>query len=139
MKEKIQKIASEFLAESSSYLVEVREKSDRIVVVLDGFSGVDIRTCSRLSRHINRLAEEDAEIGEYAIEVTSAGVGSDLSTLNQLKANVGRLVNCKTQQSEHLTGRLIGVDSQYIYLSDNKNITEQKQSEIKSIKVEIEF
>ena len=139
MKDKIHKIVQEFIKDSSSFLVEVKDKSDRIVIVLDGFNGVDIRMCSRLARHINRLAEEDTEIGNYAIEVTSAGIGADINNTVQLKSNVGRLVNLKTESLEELQGRLIGADDEFVFLMNEKQFTQFKQADIKSIKVEIEF
>lgn len=139
MKDKIQNIAQEFINGSSSFLVEVKEKSDRIVVVLDGYNGVDIRMCSRLSRHINRIAEEDAEIAKYGIEVTSVGIGADINNVKQLKANVGRLVSLKKQNSEELQGRLIGADDEFVFLIKEKQLIPYKQADIKSIKVEIEF
>lgn len=139
MQEKIGHIAREFLQETSCFLVEVQEKNDRITVLLGGFNGVDIRFCSRLARHINRLSEEDTEIGKYAIEVSSVGVGSDINQPNQLKANVGRLVKYKDNEHNSYEGRLIAANNEAVCISDKKEIKWLSRQEINSIKVEIEF
>ncbi|MFY0675400.1 MAG: hypothetical protein JXQ87_18535 [Bacteroidia bacterium] len=139
MKEKLEDITHEFLNGTSCFLVEVQESNDRIKVVLDGFNGVDIRLCSKLARHINRLAEEDESIGEYNIEVTSAGVGAEINSTNQLKSNVGRLVKIKDQNFNSSTGRLIAVDEEKICVIDEKTQIWNSKEDINSIKVEIEF
>ncbi|MGB0429283.1 MAG: ribosome maturation factor RimP [Bacteroidia bacterium] len=139
MQLKLAKIANEFLEDTSCFLVEVQEKNDRIKVILDGYNGVDIRLCSRLARHINRLAEEDETIGEFDIEVTSAGVGADINTTNQLKSNVGRLIKLKDIELNLFSGRLIAVDDKRLCITENKALKWFSKTEINSVKVEIEF
>ena len=139
MKEKLEDITHEFLNDTPCFLVEVQESSDRIKVVLDGYNGVDIRLCSKLARHINRLSEEDESIGEFNIEVTSAGVGAEINTTNQLKSNVGRLVKVKEHNFNTTTGRLIAADNRKVCVIDVKEQIWYKKEDINSIKVEIEF
>jgi ribosome maturation factor RimP len=139
VKEKLEDITHEFLNDTSCFLVEVQESSDRIKVVLDGFNGVDIRLCSKLARHINRLAEEDESIGDFNIEVTSAGVGAEINSTNQLRSNVGRLVKIKDQNFNTTTGRLIAVEDSKICITEEKKQIWFNKEDINSIKVEIEF
>ncbi len=139
MQLKLAQIANEFLEDTSCFLVEVQERNDRIKVILDGYNGVDIQLCSRLARYINRLGEEDASIGEYNIEVTSAGVGAEINTTKQLKSNVGRLVKIKNHEHQSYTGRLIAADNEKLCLIEDKVTNWFNTEEINSVKVEIEF
>lgn len=139
MKDKIAHIVDSFLTDSSYFLVEVRIVNETITVYLDGFNGIDVRQCSKVARHINAVAEDDEEMAQFFMEVTSCGIGYDINNHKQLLANVGRIVGITTSNSSNIEGRLVGVDEAYVYLKREKELTGVLQKEIEKAAVEIEF
>lgn len=110
-----------------------------ITILLDGLNGIDVRQCSRVSRYLNRMAEEDEELGNYQIEVTSCGIGYNIANERQLKSNVGRLVRLHLSQDQEVVGRLAGFGQEMVFLKEDKNMLVVAESEIEKATVEIEF
>ncbi|MBI3141272.1 MAG: hypothetical protein HYZ16_00440 [Bacteroidetes bacterium] len=135
----IEHIVNDFLAGSSVFLVTYKKSADKLRVVLDGFSGVDIETCTKLSRHLQYQIDQGL-LENISIEVTSFGIGSFLMNTNQIKANVGRKVvlSTDTDGSMETNYRLAGVDGRYAYLLQGRNLEPHALEGLK-IKVEVEF
>lgn len=115
------------------------EKESRITILLDGYNGLEVQVCSRLSRFIQRKGEDDAEIGLYSYEVSSPGVGKNINNDQQLKANVGRLVRTKEFDQTTRTGKMIGMSSKKVFLKKEKEVVGILRENIDEVKVEIEI
>lgn len=139
MKKKIQKIVEEFLDDKPFFLVSIKEQGDRMTVLIDGYNGLNVSVCSRLSRFIQRKGEEDASIGDYSYEVSSPGIGCDINNQDQLKANVGRLVKLKRIDGIGHIGKMIGTSPENLYIKDQKEIIAIDQSIVEEVKVQVEI
>ena len=81
-KEIIQTLTEEWLQGNEYFLVDVNfAADDRIVIEIDHADGVWIEDCAELSRFLQeRLGDE---LGEYELEVGSAGLGQPFATLSR--------------------------------------------------------
>lgn len=136
---KIEEIVNEFLEGKPYFLVSLTEKETKITVLIDGYNGLEVSVCSKLSRFIQRKGEEDEQIGLYSYEVSSPGVGKNINNTLQLKSNVGRLVKAKEFDLTATTGKMIGVSDQKIFLKREKEVINIMRENIDEIKVEIEI
>lgn len=136
---KISEIVNEFLEGKPYFMVSLTEKDSRITILLDGYNGLEVKTCSRLSRFIQRKGEEDEEIGSYSFEVSSPGVGKNINNSPQLKGNVGRLIRTKEFDQTTRTGKMIGISSKKVFLKNEKEVMSVMRDNIDEVKVEIEI
>ncbi|TDM00049.1 MAG: ribosome assembly cofactor RimP [Flavobacteriaceae bacterium] len=143
MKKRAEELLHEVLAENPHlFLVDFKvDLSGKISVTIDGDSGVKVKDCVTVSRHIeHNLLEEDPEM-EFSLDVFSAGVGSPLVLPRQFKNNVGRELKVITNQGEEFLGTLTGADETQIELSwsqkEPKEIGKGKILVEKSINIEL--
>lgn len=72
-KDSIYQTVENFLSSSDCYPVDVKITGDnRILIEIDSFDGVSVDDCVALNKHIEAQFEE--EIGDYELEVSSAGL-----------------------------------------------------------------
>ena len=102
----------EYFQDTDLFLVEVRElPKDRIQVVVDSDSGLNIDTCAKISRYLESHLEQEGLVREhYNLEVSSPGVGKPLQMLRQYRNNVGRRVEVRLDDERKVSGRLKAVD-----------------------------
>lgn len=124
IKQTVTDLAISCLDTDSIFLVDVKvSPADKglIRVLLDGDNGVTIEDCSKLSRKLgNILEEEDLIEGSYTLEVSSAGVGQPLMMLRQYKKNVDRLLKVTTKEGQTIKGVLKEVTETGITLDTSK-------------------
>ena len=136
---KIEEIVKEFLEGKPYFLVSLTEKESRIIVLIDGYNGLEVSVCSKLSRFIKRKGEDDEQISQFSYEVSSPGVGKNINNTLQLKSNVGRLVKAKEFDLTMSTGRMIGISDQKLFLKRDKEVIDILRENIDEVKVEIEI
>ncbi len=118
-KEHLTTIVEAYLEGSDQFLVEVRvTPSNKLMVFLDGDSGVSIGDCSRLSRHIEAALDREAE--DFELEVSSVGVGYPLQLIRQYRNNIGRRLMVVNHEGEKVKGRLAEVSEDGIMLEKDK-------------------
>ncbi len=96
-KEKVKQLLDEGLEQYPSlFLIDLKiDDSNKIIVTLDGDSGVQLQDCIDISRMVeNNL---DREEQDFALEVASAGVSSPLKLVRQYKKNIGRTLKIRTE------------------------------------------
>ena len=87
----IKTAVNEWLAKGDYYLVDVEmTDDDRIVIEIDHADGVWIEDCADLSRFLQEKLGE--ELGEYELEVGSAGIGQPFKVIEQYRNHVGKEV-----------------------------------------------
>ena len=136
------------------YLVDLEMTADdRIVIEIDHADGVWIEDCADLSRFLQeRLGEE---LGDYELEVGSAGIGQPFKVIQQYRNHVGKDVEVLTADGKKHQGVLKSVsddDSQFVVTVKEKQQVEGKKrpvlvevdktfviSEIKSCKYLLNF
>lgn len=116
-KEKVKSLLDKALEENTQlFLIDLDfSESNKISVILDGDSGVNLQDCINVNKFLDSgLEVEDVE---YSIEVASAGVSSPLKLVRQYKKNIGRTVKVKTISQGDFEASLSDADEQTATLS----------------------
>jgi ribosome maturation factor RimP len=109
-KEIIQTLTEEWLQGNEYFLVDVNfAADDRIVIEIDHADGVWIEDCAELSRFLQeRLGEE---LGEYELEVGSAGLGQPFKVVQQYINHIGDNLEVLQADGKKVQGVLKAVDA----------------------------
>ena len=104
-KQEITDVVNKWLEDKEYFLVDVQISADsRIVVEIDHRDGVWIDDCVNLSRYLEETLGE--RLGDYELEVGSAGLGQPFKVLRQYEAHVGSSVEVCTKDGRKLHGVL---------------------------------
>ena len=105
----VKTVVEEWLSGNDYFLVDVTfTPDDRIVVEIDHADGVWIEDCAELSRFMQeRLGDE---LGEYELEVGSAGIGQPFKVEQQYANHVGKDVEVLDAEGKKVQGVLKQVD-----------------------------
>ncbi len=124
-REIVKKLVDEAIDENEKlFLIDLKISPDnKIVVIVDGDTGVSLKECIRISRHIEHNL--DRETTDFSLEVTSPGATEPLVNKRQYKKNLGRALQVTTEEAT-FEGKLIEID-------DTKIVIEWKTREPKPI------
>ena len=131
-KETLKALTEEWLQGQSGYfLVDIEMcDDDRIVIEIDHADGVWIEDCAALSRFLQEKVGE--EMGDYELEVGSAGLGQPFKVEQQYVNHVGDNVEVIDADGQKLTGVLKAVEGRNFVLStQEKQIPEGKKRPVK--------
>ena len=105
----VKTVVEEWLSGNDYFLVDVTfTPEDRIVVEIDHADGVWIEDCAELSRFMQeRLGEE---LGDYELEVGSAGIGQPFKVEQQYLNHIGKDVEVLDAEGKKVQGVLKQVD-----------------------------
>ena len=109
------------------FLVDIQmDDDDRIVIEIDQADGVWIEDCAELSRFLQeRLGDE---LGEYELEVGSAGLGQPFKVPQQYENHVGDEVEVIDADGKKSTGVLKSVDAPHFVVTvKEKQVPEGKK------------
>ncbi len=108
-KEIIQTLTEEWLQGNDYFLVDINfGADDKIVIEIDHSDGVWIEDCAALSRFLQeRLGDE---LGDYELEVGSAGLGQPFKVEQQYVNHIGDEVEVLDGDGKKLQGILKSVD-----------------------------
>ena len=108
-KETIQALTEEWLQGNDYFLVDILfGTDDRIVIEIDHADGVWIEDCAELSRFLQeRLGDE---LGDYELEVGSAGLGQPFKVAQQYVNHIGDTVEVLDMEGKKVQGVLKSVD-----------------------------
>ena len=96
---------NEWLAKGDYYLVDLEMTADdRIVIEIDHADGVWIEDCADLSRFLQEKIGE--ELGDYELEVGSAGIGQPFKVIQQYRNHVGKDVEVLAGDGKKVQGVL---------------------------------
>ena len=125
----IKTTVEEWLQQGDYYLVDVEMTPDgRIVIEIDHADGVWIEDCADLSRYLQEKLGD--ELGEYELEVGSAGIGQPFKVVQQYRNHVGKEVEVLQQDGKKLQGILMAVSddgTQFTISTKEKQHVEGKQ------------
>ena len=108
-KEIIQTLTEEWLQGNDYFLVDIIFcADDRIVIEIDHADGVWIEDCAELSRFLQEKLGD--ELGEYELEVGSAGLGQPFKVAQQYINHIGDTVEVVDQNGQKVMGTLKSVD-----------------------------
>ena len=101
----IKTAVNEWLAKGDYYLVDVEmTDDDRIVIEIDHADGVWIEDCADLSRFLQEKLGE--ELGDYELEVGSAGIGQPFKVIEQYRNHIGKEVEVLAADGKKVQGIL---------------------------------
>ena len=108
-KETIQTLTEEWLKDNDYFLVDINfGDDDRIVIEIDHADGVWIEDCAALSRFLQeRLGDE---LGDYELEVGSAGLGQPFKVAQQYVNHIGDTVEVLELDGKKVQGVLKSVE-----------------------------
>ena len=108
-KEVVKTFVEEWLQGNDYFLVDIIfGNDDRIVIEIDHADGVWIEDCAELSRFLQEKLGD--ELGDYELEVGSAGIGQPFKVEQQYKNHIGDEVEVLQQDGLKLKGILKAVD-----------------------------
>ncbi|MBQ9357316.1 MAG: ribosome assembly cofactor RimP [Prevotella sp.] len=139
-KDSITALVEEWLAEHGDYfLVDIQmEADDRIVIEIDCADGVWIEDCAALSRFLQEKVGED-EMGQYELEVGSAGLGQPFKVEQQYLNHVGDQVEVISPDGQKTIGTLKQVEGRtFTVATQEKRVPEGKKRPVK-VDVDREF
>jgi ribosome maturation factor RimP len=101
----IEKLVNEKIEGSDIFLVEVKvDTRNNIMVLVDSPAGLSIGQCADISRHIEGALDRDAD--DFALEVSSPGIGQPLKVLPQYTKTIDRPVEVLFTDGKKITGIL---------------------------------
>ena len=125
----VTKAVEEWLQKGDYYLVDVEMTADdRIVIEIDHADGVWIEDCADLSRFLQEKLGD--ELGDYELEVGSAGIGQPFKVVQQYRNHVGKDVEVLTKDGQKVQGILTEVaadDTQFTVTVKEKQHLEGKK------------
>ena len=125
----IKTAVNEWLAKGDYYLVDLEMTADdRIVIEIDHADGVWIEDCADLSRFLQEKLGE--ELGDYELEVGSAGIGQPFKVVQQYRNHIGKDVEVLTSDGKKYQGVLkevSGDDIQFVVTVKEKQQVEGKK------------
>ena len=114
-KEQVTALVEEKIAGTDLFIVEVNVKpGNKIEVFIDRDSGLALEDCLKVSRHIE--GNLDREVEDYALDVSSPGVGRPLKLKRQYFKNIGRNVEIKLTDGSKIEGTLAAADDEKIII-----------------------
>ena len=120
---------SEWLEKGDYYLVDLEMTADdRIVIEIDHADGVWIEDCADLSRFLQEKLGE--ELGDYELEVGSAGIGQPFKVIQQYRNHVGKDVEVLAGDGKKVQGVLKEVSddgTQFVVTVKEKQQVEGKK------------
>lgn len=148
IKERVIKHLETLIADTSLFVVGVTVSESKIrrkvSVFLDSDQGITIEECSKVSRELGNLLEEEIE-DAFTLEVSSPGADSPLLSVRQYAKNIGRTLKVLKKDLSELKGKLLEVSEESIVIETEAKkkikpevITVQLE-EIKEAKVVISF
>ncbi len=135
-KEKVNVLVEEWLQQKGDYfLVDIEmANDDRIVIEIDHADGVWIEDCAELSRFLQEQLGD--ELGDYELEVGSAGIGQPFKVEQQYVNHVGDNVEVVDAEGKKTAGVLKQVDGRlFTVTTQEKQIPEGKK---RPVKVEVD-
>ena len=127
-KETLKTLTEEWLQGQSGYfLVDIEMcDDDRIVIEIDHADGVWIEDCAELSRYLQEKLGE--ELGDYELEVGSAGLGQPFKVEQQYKNHIGDEVEVLGKDGKKMQGLLKEVNGrEFVVTVKEKQTVEGKK------------
>lgn len=131
-RERLQTLVEEWLRKGDYFLVDIQMDGgdDRIVIEIDHADGVWIEDCASLSRFLQEQIGD--ELGDYELEVGSAGLGQPFKVEQQYVNHVGDQVEVVDSENKKTVGTLKEVDGRhFVVTTQEKQVPEGKKRPVK--------
>ena len=97
----IKSLVEEELQDSPYFLVDIvgGDRSRKIRVLIDGDEGVTVDQCSKVSRSVSKVVDEETfEADPFILEVSSPGADEPLINKRQYNKHIGRKLDVETAE-----------------------------------------
>ncbi|MBR9861764.1 ribosome maturation factor RimP [bacterium] len=134
----IEEIIREELTDSEHFIVSIKsnETETDIKFYIDGYNGVGIATCAKLSRAVSReLDERGIDPDNLKYEISSPGADKPLTDLRQYHQHIGRDLEVTLKNDTKVDGELAEVKEDEIVLKVAKD-KKKKNIENKTLRFE---
>jgi len=135
--ERIKNIVEEVCRENGVDLVEIRfthiPGRSRLEIFIDKLGGVDVEECKRVSEKVEFYLDLEPDLikGRYFLIVSSPGVDRPLKTRKDFMRKQGLEIDLFLKDGSIITGKIKGVDKDFLYLQKEGSIKKVKLNEIK--------
>jgi ribosome maturation factor RimP len=115
-KDTLRTLVEGWLNKGDYFLVDIiMDADDRIVIEIDHADGVWIEDCAELSRYLQEQLGD--ELGDYELEVGSAGIGQPFKVEQQYKNHIGDEVEVLDAEGKKVQGTLKEVNGREFVLT----------------------
>jgi len=136
-KDTIKTWVEEWLQRGDYFLVDIMMDGDRIAIEIDHADGVWIEDCADLSRFLQEKGGD--ELGEYELEVGSAGIGQPFKVEQQYRNHVGDEVEVVAADGKKFTGILKSVDGRQFEVTVKEKQTPEGKKRPVLVEVDKQF
>jgi len=128
----IWKIAETHLTDPGQFVVDVvvsaRKGPKKVLVILDGDTGISIDDCADISRAVSKVLDEAGYFEDnYTLEVSTPGVDHPLKFARQYAKHVGRRLKVKVAERT-VEGKLESVTAEAIVLGEETGTGKKKET-----------
>jgi len=125
------------LQKGDYFLVDVEMSADdRIVIEIDHADGVWIEDCADLSRHLQEVLGE--ELGDYELEVGSAGIGQPFKVIQQYRNHIGKEVEVLQKNGQKVQGVLKEVSDDEAHFTVTVKEKQQVEGKKRPVLVDVD-
>ena len=115
-KDTLRTLVEGWLNKGDYFLVDIiMDADDRIVIEIDHADGVWIEDCAELSRYLQEQLGD--ALGDYELEVGSAGIGQPFKVEQQYKNHIGDEVEVLDAEGKKVQGTLKEVNGREFVLT----------------------
>ena len=108
-KDDVLSIIKDKVEADGNFVVEVSvSPSNEIRIVVDGEKGIPISYCEELDALVETSLDRDKE--DYSLEVSSAGICTELKVFGQFRKNIGNRVEVTMPNGAWVRGVLVDAD-----------------------------
>ncbi|MDP9048658.1 MAG: ribosome assembly cofactor RimP [Bacteroidota bacterium] len=121
IEKRVRELVEEKIADKPDlYLLDVKMlPNGKLMILVDGDTGIGIVDCAAISRHVGfHLEEENVIETAYNLEVSSPGVDAPLTSARQYVKNVGRNLAIKMSDGSKREGKLTGITEDVIIIEE---------------------
>ena len=137
-KDVVKQLVEEWLQGNDYFLVDlIFGSDDRIVIEIDHADGVWIEDCAELSRFLQEKLGD--ELGDYELEVGSAGIGQPFKVEQQYKNHIGDAVEVLQQDGKKVQGTLAAVDGRNFTVTVQEKQTVEGKKRPQLVDVDKQF
>ena len=123
-KKTIKEHTEKVLPDDSFFIVDIQVKKEVINIYLDNDDEVSIGDCTNVSRELNNRMD----LGDYDLNVSSAGFTQPFKVFRQYKKNIGMPVEVFLKDNSRKTGSLIDAQENAGIKLELKDFNEGKKA-----------
>lgn len=147
LKKDIENCIAPQLQEMDLFLVDIVVSANfKIQVFIDGIPSITIEQCTKISRHLEKMLDENGIVPEnYNLEVSSPGMGNPLKVPQQYKKRIGSTLKIALHNGEQVAlilkeienDDLIGLKTTLESGKSKKPVKKIKEEDLETIKINI--